>query len=160
MEQKIQRKFFCFWYNCIWIGIVKLSLLRRGHFSWAANVLTRSPKTWYVNNRDFLLVNWVGSDQWIWSTYCEADFNRSSASLLCCFSKGSLKRGSLDIFLSKFSKSLISELQNLWGSSFLSKCSKFIPDFKNAAKKSAKVFRFWDNHIWNGIVKLSLSRIW
>ena len=37
-------KAFCFWDNCIWIGIVKLSLLRRGCFSSAANVLTRSPK--------------------------------------------------------------------------------------------------------------------
>ena len=66
MEQKIQKKFFFFWYNCIWIGIVKLSLLRRGYFSSAANVLTRSTKILYVNNRYFFLVNWVGSDQWIW----------------------------------------------------------------------------------------------
>ena len=30
---------FCFWYNYIWIGCVKLSLLRREYFSSAVNVL-------------------------------------------------------------------------------------------------------------------------
>ena len=51
------RKTFCFWDNCISIGIVKLSLLRRGYFSSAANVLTSSPKIWHVNKRDFFQLN-------------------------------------------------------------------------------------------------------
>ena len=38
------RKTFCFWDNCISIGIVKLSLLRRGYFSSAANVLQAVPR--------------------------------------------------------------------------------------------------------------------
>ena len=54
-----------FWDNCIWIGIVKLSLLRRGYFSLAANALTISPNIWHVNNRDFFQLNWVRSDLWI-----------------------------------------------------------------------------------------------
>ena len=37
-------KVLCFWDNCISIGIVKLSLLRRGYFSSAANVLRSSHK--------------------------------------------------------------------------------------------------------------------
>ena len=37
-------KVSCLWDNCIWIGIVKLSLWRTGYFSSAANVLTSSPK--------------------------------------------------------------------------------------------------------------------
>ena len=57
---------FCFCDNCIWIGIVKLFLLRTGYFSSAANVLTSSPKIWHVNKRDFFQLNWLGSDQWIW----------------------------------------------------------------------------------------------
>ena len=60
------RKSFCWLDNCIWIGIVKLSLLRTGYFSSAANVLTSSPKIWHVKNRDFFQLNLLGSDQWIW----------------------------------------------------------------------------------------------
>ena len=45
-------KVFCYLDNCIWIGIVKLSLLRTGYFSSAANVLTSSPKIWHANKRD------------------------------------------------------------------------------------------------------------
>ena len=63
---KSWEKVFCLWDNCIWIGIVKLSLLRTGYFSSAANVLTSSPKIWHVNKRDFFQLNWLGSDQWIW----------------------------------------------------------------------------------------------
>ena len=48
------RKNFCYWDNCISIGIVKLSVLRTGFFLSAANVLRSSPKIWHVNNRDFL----------------------------------------------------------------------------------------------------------
>ena len=59
-------KCFCFWDNCIWIGIVKLSLLRKGFLSPAANVLRSSPKIWHVKNRDFFQFNWLGSDQSIW----------------------------------------------------------------------------------------------
>ena len=39
---KNPEKVFCWLDNCIQIGIVKLSLLRTGNFSWAANVLTSS----------------------------------------------------------------------------------------------------------------------
>ena len=56
-------KGFCFWDKCIWTGIVKLSLLRRGYLSSAANVLTNSPNIWHVNNRDFFQLNWLFSDQ-------------------------------------------------------------------------------------------------
>ena len=45
-------KVLCFWDNCIWIGIVKLSLLRRGYFSSAANVLRTSPEIYNVKNKD------------------------------------------------------------------------------------------------------------
>ena len=52
----------------------------------------------------------------------------------------------------------ISEIQKLWGWSFISKCSKLNLDFKNAAKKREKVFCFSDNCISIGIVKFSLLR--
>ena len=56
---------FCFSMNCIWIGVVKLSLLRTGYFSSAANVLTSSTKILHVNKREFFQLHWLGSDQWI-----------------------------------------------------------------------------------------------
>ena len=57
-----------------------------------------------------------------------------------------------------FSGSVISEIHQQWGSSLLKKCSKLKLDFKNAAKKSEKVFCFRDNCIWIGCVKLSLLK--
>ena len=62
-EAKKWEKVFWFWDNCIWIGIVKLSLVRTGYFSLAANVLTTSPKIRYVNKRDVFQLNQLDIDQ-------------------------------------------------------------------------------------------------
>ena len=56
-----------------------------------------------------------------------------------------------------FLESLISKIQNLWGSTFVSKCLKFILDFENASKNWEKVFCFLDNCIWIGINKALLE---
>ena len=111
--EKNSEKVFFFWCNCIWIGIINLALVRTGYFSSAANVLTSSPKIWHVIKRDVFQLNWLGSDQWIWQSCCDADFNSALTRLPCCFPKGSLKRGFLDIDLTTFSESVISKLQNL-----------------------------------------------
>ena len=50
---KTSGKVFCYLDNCIWIGIVKLSLFRTGYFSSAANIWRRTDKILHVNNRDF-----------------------------------------------------------------------------------------------------------
>ena len=50
-------KVFCFWENSIWIGCVKLSLLRREYLSWAVNVLTNSLKTLHSTKTDFFQFN-------------------------------------------------------------------------------------------------------
>ena len=73
-------------------------------------------------------------------------------------SKGSLERDFLDIYLTMFSESVISDRQKLWGSSFFRKGSKIQIDFKNSARSWEQLFRFSDNCIWIGIVKLSLLR--
>ena len=88
---KIWEKVFCFWDNCIWIGIVKLSLLRRGYFSLVGNVLKSGPKIWDVNNWSFFQLNWLESDQWIGQRCCDVDFNSPWARLPYCLSKASLK---------------------------------------------------------------------
>ena len=111
---------FCLRVNCIWIGIVKFSLLRRGYFSLAGNVLTSRPKTWDVNNRDFFQLKWPASDQWSEQRCCDGDFNSDSARLPCCLSKGPLKQNFLDIYLTTFLEFVISEIKNLWGWSFVS----------------------------------------
>ena len=59
------RKSFFFWDNCIWIGIVELSLLRTGYLSWEPNALTSSPKISHVKKGDSFQLSWLGSDQWI-----------------------------------------------------------------------------------------------
>ena len=56
-------KVFCFWYNWIWIGIVKLSLLRTGNFSLAANVLRSSPKILCFNKTNIFQLYWLGRYQ-------------------------------------------------------------------------------------------------
>ena len=66
MQQKIEKSFFFVSDNCIWIGIVKLFLLRTGFFSSATSVLTSSTEISHVNKRDFLQLNFLGSGQWIW----------------------------------------------------------------------------------------------
>ena len=62
MHQKIEKKFF-FWDNCIWTGIVKLSLLRTVYISSAANVLATSPKIWHVKKRDVFQLKQLESEQ-------------------------------------------------------------------------------------------------
>ena len=128
------QKVLCFWDNCIWIGIVKLSLLRTGYFSLAANVLTRSSKIWHFNKRDFFQLIWLSNDQWMWWRCCDAEFNCAWAHLPYCFSKHLLKWDFLDIYLTTFSESLTSKIQNLSASFFYSKILKLNLDLGNASK--------------------------
>ena len=115
MQQKVQKKAFCFWDNSTWLSIVQFSLLRTGYFSSVANVLTSRPKIFHVNKRDFFQLNWVDSGQWIsWRRRtCDAYFNSAWARLPCSLSKGPLKWDLLDIYLTTFSGSVISEVQKL-----------------------------------------------
>ena len=56
-------KVFCFWDNSVWIGCVKLSLLRGEYLSSAFNVLTNSLKIFHITKRRFFLLNFLHSDQ-------------------------------------------------------------------------------------------------
>ena len=133
------QNYFCFPENCGWIGIFKLSLLRTRYFSSTASLITNSPKVLHVNKRDFFQLNWLGRDQWIWQICCDSDFNCAWARLPCCFSKGPLKPIFLGIYLTTFSESVISKMQNLWGSSFVSKYLKLNLDFVNEPKIEKKI---------------------
>ena len=71
---------------------------------------------------------------------------------------GPLKWDFADIYLRTSPESVLLEIQNVWGSSFLSKCSKFKLEFKNKEKASQKVFFFFYNCIWIGIINFYLLR--
>ena len=48
--------------------------------------------------------------------------------------------------LPRFPECVISKINQLWGSSFFWKCSKFKVDFENLRKNPEKAFCFWDNY--------------
>ena len=56
-------KIHSFWGNCIWIGCLKLSLLRREYLSSPANVLRNNLNILYITKRDFLQLNYLHSAQ-------------------------------------------------------------------------------------------------
>ena len=58
MEKEFQ-KVFIFLDNCIWIGWVKLSLLRREYLSSAVIVLTNSVKILHITKRDSFRLNFL-----------------------------------------------------------------------------------------------------
>ena len=62
------------------------------------------------------------------------------ARLPCCLSMGPMKQDFLHIYLITFPESKVWEIQNVRGSSFCLKCSRFNADLKNAEKNSEKIF--------------------
>ena len=123
-------------------------------------MLTSSPKIWHFNNRDFFQISSLDSDHWIWKSFCDAYFNSACVRVPCCLSKGPLKWDFLDIYLTTFSESFNSQIQNLWRSFFVSKYLIFHLDFKNSVKNWGRVLCLWENCTWIGIVKFSLLRTW
>ena len=62
-SEKNWEKVICLWDNSIWIGCVKLSLLRREYLSPAFNVLTSTLKVSNGTKRDFFQLNFLHCDQ-------------------------------------------------------------------------------------------------
>ena len=60
---EIWQKAFGFLDNCIWIGCMKFSLILREYFSWAVNVLTKSPSVANLTKRDLFQLNWSYNDK-------------------------------------------------------------------------------------------------
>ena len=65
-SEKSWEKEFCFWENSIWIGCVKLSLLRREYLSSTINVFTSCFKIFHCTKRDICQFKFYQSDQEIW----------------------------------------------------------------------------------------------
>ena len=86
---------------------------------------------------------------WCWFQQCFGTFP-------CCLSKGPLKRDFLDIYLTTYSDSIISEIQKLRGLPFFHNGQNLVEISKMQQKLATKFFCFWENCVWIGIVKLSL----
>ena len=124
--------------RCISIGCGKFSLLGRKYVSLAVNVLTKSPKISNVIKRDIFQLNFGQSDETIFWKCCRADFSSVWDPLTCWLSKGVLKRGVLDIYLTT---SL--EVSNFGNTSamrliFFFKLLKIWCRFQNWRKKNRK----------------------
>ena len=61
--EKNSEKVFSFSDNCIWIGCVKLSLLKREYLPSALSVLMKRLEIFHVTNREFLQDNFLNCDQ-------------------------------------------------------------------------------------------------
>ena len=62
MQKKVLKNFL-FLDNLVWIGCVKLFLLRRERLQSAVNVLTNSPKTLHNTKRDFVHLHFLHNNQ-------------------------------------------------------------------------------------------------
>ena len=105
----------------------------------------------------FFQLSYLHSDQWIWPRFRRLDSNSVWARLPCCLSKGSLKRGYLEIYLIMFlGERNFKKTSTLRVICFFFKCSKFKVDFTNAERNGDNVCCFCDNSICIGCVILSL----
>ena len=142
----------------MWIGIVKLSLLRTGYFSSAANVLRSSPKIWHVNKRDFFKFNWPlqYSMNMIKMLWCRFQQCLGTSPMLLV--QGSSETG-LFILLSNHNIGV----RNFGNTkamrvTFFKKCLNFKLISKMEQKIWKTCFVSEINSIWIGIDKLSLLR--
>ena len=62
IEQKVQKKFFCFLDNYIWIGSGKFSKFGREYLSWTAIVLRNPPKISHISKTDIFQTSFAKSD--------------------------------------------------------------------------------------------------
>ena len=153
------QKSFCLRDKCIWIGCVKLPLLRREYLSSAVNVLTNNLQIFHVTKRDSFQLSYLHSDQWIWESCCHWDSNRVLARLPRCLSRSPLKRDFLGIYLTtSLGVRYFRDTSAMRVIFFFWKGSKFDADMKNAQNSSENVFCFWGKSIWIGCIKLSLLR--
>ena len=133
-------KAFCFLDNCIWIGCVNLSLLRREKLWPTVNVFTKSQKILHITKRDFFQFNCLYIDQQICQRCCGSNLNSDWARLPCCFSKVPHKRDFLEIHLTP-----IFRVRNLENTSamrviFFVKILKILFTFQKCRKRVEKKF--------------------
>ena len=131
-----------------------MSLLRRGYFSSAANVLRSSPKILHVLKRGQL--PWQWSMNMIKGLWCRIQQCLGTFFMLLVevSSETGLFRHLSNHFLGVCNFGNTRPVRVI----FFSKYSKFKLDYKKIAKKQEIFFCFIDNWIWIGINKLPLWR--
>ena len=156
MQKKKWDNLFRFWDHCIWKYCYTLSLLRGEYLLSAVNRLTNSPKILHISQRDFLNLDFLQRDQWIW--WCRTDFNNVSTCLPCYFCKSLLKWDFLDIDLTTFLA--VHKFKNASAIRliFFLKMFKIESTFRKSKKNWDIIFRFWDNCIWKYCYRFSLLR--
>ena len=145
MQKKIEKNLFCFWYNCIWIGFVNLSLLRRENLWLGVNVFTNSPKILHITKTDFFQLNCTPIDQLIYQRFCGSDLNSVWARLPCCFSKGLQRPDFLDIYLTTVFPVCNFENASAMRVIFFFKIFKISGAFQKHRKKVEKKFSLLEN---------------
>ena len=112
---------------------------------------------WIALKKFFFQLNYLHSNQWIWPRFCRLDCNSVWSRLSCCLSKGSLKRGFLEIYLIMFLRECnFKETSTMKVACFFWKCSKFKVDSTDPERNGDKVCCFCDNSVCIGCVILSL----
>ena len=144
--------------NCVWIGCVKLSLLRREYWSSAVNVLRNSLKIFHITKRDFFQLSCLHSDHKNMIKVLSLRLKVLEPVYNVAFWRVVWNGDVLDIYLTTFSRVL-----NLGNTSaimviFFPKCLKLNIDFKYVKNRWEPICCFWDSCIWIGWVKLSLLR--
>ena len=155
-KKKTDNSFF--WDKTIWIGHVKLSLLRREYWSSAVNVLRNSLKIFHITKRDFFQLSCLHSDHKNMIKVLSLRLKVLEPVYNVAFWRVVWNGDVLDIYLTTFSRVL-----NLGNTSaimviFFPKCLKLNIDFKYVKNRWEPICCFWDSCIWIGWVKLSLLR--
>ena len=101
MEQKMEKKFFRFSDNYIWIRSSKVSQSRTGYLPSAVNLLTNTTKTSSNTRGDIFQINFPDNDGKTWRRRSHWDLARIWDTFTCWLSKRVLKRRFLDSGLSK-----------------------------------------------------------
>ena len=140
--EKNREKFVVFRDDCISIGCVKVSLLRREYLWRALSVLKNSPNILLITKRDFfqtqLLLQWSVN----MVKMASFRFQQCLIPFTMLLVEGSSQTRLLDIFLTtffamyNFGNTLAMTVIFFW------RCAEFYLSLKNAEKHSEKVFLF------------------
>ena len=129
MQEKIQKKSFCFLDNWIWISCGKSFLLGIEYLSWAINALKNSPKISNITKRDiFYSISFRVKKNMIKALSCR--FGQCLGPFKVLTVKACSKTGFVRHLIHHVFHRYISDASHL----FFSKYSKFDINFRNAEK--------------------------
>ena len=140
--EKNSEKIFCFWVKCIWTVCFELPLLITEYFSSGVNVLTKSLKTFAVPESYFSdLITFIMMNQYGKGAGVKIELVFWPVYHVAC--RGFLSNGRFYTFIQpRLLRSVISEIQKLWGSSFLENVWNLMQIWKMEKKILKKCYVF------------------